>query len=95
MHVDAASDGIGAVSATGAMDVGRVGCSAAGSVKVTLDSGAAASCWQKALLPHKQMAPKGKCVKFVAVNGQPPECLGKKAVHCHPKDVGAHCSPCS
>lgn len=76
----------------GAIDVGRTGCNTAGSVEVTLDTGAGASCWPKGLLPNFPTGPKDKGAKFVAANGQPLQYLGNKEVHFRPGHGGAQLS---
>jgi hypothetical protein len=55
-------------------------------VKVTLDSGAGASCWPEKLWRSIPMNPKTKGVKFAKVNGAELKYYGNKCVRFMPKD---------
>ena len=55
-------------------------------VKVTLDSGAGASCWPEKLLRSAPLQPKTKGVRFAAANGTELRYLGNKDVKFVPRN---------
>jgi hypothetical protein len=56
-------------------------------VKITLDSGAGASCWPEKLWRDVPMGPKTKGVRFAAANGTALKYHGNKSVKFIPKDM--------
>ena len=56
-------------------------------VKITLDSGAGASCWPEKLWQDVPMGPKTKGVRFAAANGTALKYLGNKSMRFRPKDM--------
>ena len=56
-------------------------------IKITLDSGAGASCWPEKLWQHVPMGPKTKGVRFAAANGTALKYLGNKSLKFRPKDM--------
>ena len=57
------------------------------SIKITLDSGAGASCWPEKIVKSSPMNRKTKEVKFSAANGTELKYYGNKNVQFAPKDM--------
>lgn len=74
--------------------LGHVDRGAAGSVEVTIGSGARANYWPNVFFPEHSGRLEGQGRQGRRSKGHMMEYLGKKAVYFHPTDLGARSSPC-